>query len=448
MQRLRLIAIGAMAGAALVLLAHTPGLAPLVAGAQASSSADAAETYRQLELFGQVYDIVRRDYVDKPDGAKLIESAVNGMVSGLDPHSNYMNAKSLQDMQTETSGQFGGLGMQVTMKDGLVKVVAPLDDTPAAKADIRSGDVITKVDGQPVAGLGLEQVVTKLRGPPGSSVAVEITRQNEAQPLEKTLTREIIKARSVHERVEGDDVGYIQLTEFNGLAGDELKDAIKHIAASVPADRLRGYILDMRNNPGGLLNQAVAVSDVFLRNGEEIVSTRGRDPQDDERFDAKSGDLTDGKPLIVLINGGTASAAEIVSGALQDHRRATIVGTQSFGKGSVQTIIPLGQTNGALRLTTARYYTPSGRSIQAEGITPDIKVSEQVPQDLQSQDLAMSESALRGHLKASGPEEKGSQTYVPADPKDDKALQTALALLRGSQTNPAFPPVAKQVVAK
>jgi carboxyl-terminal processing protease len=448
MQRLKLFTIGAIAGAALVLLANAPGLAPLITGAEASSSTEAAETYRQLELFGKVYDIVRQEYVDKPDDTKLIESAVNGMVSGLDPHSNYMDASNFRDMQTETSGQFGGLGMQVTMKDGQVKVVSPLDGTPAAKADIRAGDVITKVDGQPIAGLGLEQVVTKLRGPPGSSVAVEITRQNESQPLQKKLTREIIKAHSVHERVEGDDVGYIQLTEFNSLAGDELKEAINHISASVPADRLKGYILDMRNNPGGLLNQADAVSEVFLGKGEEIVSTRGRNPEEDERYNAKSGDLIHGKPLIVLINGGTASAAEIVSGALQDHRRATIVGTQSFGKGSVQTIIPLGQDGGALRLTTARYYTPSGRSIQAEGITPDIKVSQSVPQDLQSQNAAISEAALRGHLKASGAEEKGSQTYVPADAKDDKALQLALALLRGSETNPAFPPTPQQADAK
>ena len=446
MQKLKLIAIGAVTGAALV-LALSPRLAPLILPADASSSTQAAETYRQLELFGKVYDIVRRDYVDKPDDTKLVNSAVNGMVSGLDPHSQYMDASGFRDMQTETSGQFGGLGMQVTMKDGAVQVVAPIDDTPASKADIRAGDVITKVDGKSVAGLGLEQVVTQLRGPVGSSVAIEITRQDEAKPLDKTLTREIIKAHSVHARVEGDDVGYIQLTEFNNLAGDELKEAIKHISSTVPADRLKGYILDMRNNPGGLLNQAVAVSDAFLKGGEEIVSTRGRDADNDERYDAKTGDLTHGKPLIVLINGGTASAAEIVSGALQDHKRATIVGTQSFGKGSVQTIIPMGLSNGALRLTTARYYTPSGRSIQAEGITPDVKVSQQVPEDLQAQSMAISEASLRGHLKATGEEEKGSQTYVPPDAKDDKALQTALALLRGSETNPAFPPNSKEVVA-
>jgi carboxyl-terminal processing protease len=448
MQRLKPIVIGAIAGAALALLANAPGLAPLISGAKASSSAGSAETYRQLELFGKVYDIVRRDYVDKPDDAKLIESAISGMVSGLDPHSNYMDANSFRDMQAETSGQFGGLGMEVTMKDGLVKVVSLIDGTPAAKADIRAGDVISKVDGRSIAGLGLQDVVSRLRGAVGSSVTVEVTRQNETQPLDKTLTREIIKVRPVHERVEGGDVGYIRLTEFNNLAGDELKEAIKHISSSVPADRLKGYILDLRNNPGGLLDQAVAVSDVFLGKSKEIVSTRGRNSEEDARYDAKSADLSKGKPLIVLINGGTASAAEIVSGALQDHRRATIVGTQSFGKGSVQTIIPLGHGNGALRLTTARYYTPSGRSIQAEGITPDIKVSEQVPKDLQSQDATISEASLRGHLRASGPEEKGSQTYVPTDPKDDRALQTALALLRGSETNPAFPPGHKEVVAK
>jgi carboxyl-terminal processing protease len=449
MQKLSPIAIGAVTGAALVLLVRAPVPTPLISGAQASStSAAAAETYRQLELFGKVYDTVRRTYVEQPDDKKLIESALNGMVSGLDPHSNYMDSKNFQDMQTQTSGQFGGLGMQVTMKDGLVTVVSPIDDTPATKADIRAGDAITKVDGQAVAGLGLQDVVNKLRGPVGSSVTIEVTRKGEAAPLGKTLTREIIKVRPVKERVEGDDVGYIRLAEFNNLAGDAVKKAIEHISSTVPPDRLKGYILDLRNNPGGLLNQAAEVSSEFLAKSEEIVSTRGRDPQNDERFDAKTGDLTHGKPLIVLINGGTASAAEIVSGALQDHKRATILGTQSFGKGSVQTILPMGQGNGALRLTTARYYTPSGRSIQAEGITPDIKVSEQVPEDLQSRDWTMSESSLRGHLKATGLEEKGSQTYVPPDPKDDKGLQTALALLRGSQTNPAFPPASKEAVAK
>lgn len=438
MQKLLHLSLGAIAGAALALLAIRPALLPLTSQAIASPKADPSETYRELELFGKAFDVVRRDYVEKPDDKKLIASAVNGMVSGLDPHSNYMDAKSFNDMQAETSGQFGGLGMQITMENGRVKVVSPIDDTPAAKAGILAGDIITRIDDQVIAGLPLNEVVTKLRGNPGSSVKLEIQRASLAQPIEKTLTREIIKVRSVRYRVEGGDVGYIRITEFNNLAGDELTDAIKHISAEVPADHLKGYILDLRNNPGGLLDQAVAVSDAFLKSGE-IVSIRGRNAGEDQRFHAKSDDLTNGKPLTVLINGGSASASEIVAGALQDQKRATIIGTRSFGKGSVQTILPLGPGNGALRLTTARYFTPSGRSIQAEGITPDIKVVQQVPQDLQAAaDTSFSEANLPGHLKASGAEKMGSQSYVPTDAKDDKALQTALALLRGSESNPAI----------
>ena len=383
MQKLLHLSLGAIAGAALALLATAPGLLPLMSGAIASPRADAGQTYRQLELFGKVFDMVRRDYVEKPDDKKMIASAINGMVSGLDPHSNYMDAKSFNDMQAETSGQFGGLGMQVTMENGLVKVVSPIDDTPAAKAGILAGDIITRIDDQVISGLPLNDVVTKLRGNPGSSVKLEIQRASVSQPIQKTLTREIIKVRSVRYHVEGGDVGYIRITEFNNLAGDELTDAIKHISSEVPADHLKGYILDLRNNPGGLLDQAVAVSDAFIKSGE-IVSIRGRDSGEDQRFYAKSDDLTNGKPLTVLVNGGSASASEIVAGALQDQKRATIIGTRSFGKGSVQTIIPLGPGNGALRLTTARYFTPSGRTIQAEGITPDIKVEQQVPQNLQA----------------------------------------------------------------
>ncbi len=447
MQKLFHLSLGAIAGAALALLATAPGLLPLMSGAIASPRADAGQTYRQLELFGKVFDMVRRDYVEKPDDKKMIASAINGMVSGLDPHSNYMDAKSFSDMQAETSGQFGGLGMQVTMENGLVKVVSPIDDTPAAKAGILAGDVITRIDDQVISGLPLNDVVTKLRGDPGSSVKLEIQRASLSQPIDKTLTREIIKVRSVRYRVEGGDVGYIRITEFNNLAGDELTDAIKHISSEVPADHLKGYILDLRNNPGGLLDQAVAVSDAFIKSGE-IVSIRGRDAGEDQRFYAKSDDLTNGKPLTVLVNGGSASASEIVAGALQDQKRATIIGTRSFGKGSVQTIIPLGLGNGALRLTTARYFTPSGRTIQAEGITPDIKVEQQVPQNLQAAaDESFSEANLPGHLKASGAEKMGSQSYVPTDAKDDKALQTALALLRGTEKNPAFPPPGNLIVA-
>jgi carboxyl-terminal processing protease len=447
MQKLFHLSLGAIAGAALALLAGSPGLLPLMSGAVASPRSETSQTYRQLELFGKAFDMVRRAYVERPDDKKLIASAINGMVSGLDPHSNYMDAKSFGDMQVETSGQFGGLGMQVTMENGRVKVVSPIDDTPAAKAGILAGDIITRIDGQVIAGLPLDTVVTRLRGSPGSSVKLEIQRASLPQPIEKTLTREIIKVRSVRSRVEGDDVGYIRITEFNNLAGDELKQAIKQISSQVPADHLKGYILDLRNNPGGLLDQAIAVSNAFLKSGE-IVSIRGRISSEDQRFYAKPDDLTNGKPLIVLINGGSASASEIVSGALQDQKRATIIGTRSFGKGSVQTIIPLGPGNGALRLTTARYFTPSGRSIQAEGITPDIKVEEQIPKNMQAAaDTSFSEANLPGHLKASGAEKMGSQSYVPKDPKDDKALQTALALMRGTEKNPAFPPPGNMVVA-
>ena len=432
------VLIGAAAGATLM-LALSPSIVPGIATAVAKPAASLSEDYRLLNLFGQVFDIVRADYVDKPDDSKLIASAISGMVDGLDPHSSYMDAKSFSDMQVDTNGKFGGLGMEVTMTDGLVTVVSPIDNTPAAKAGILAGDVIVQVDGQPIKGMALDLVVAKLRGAVGSTVKVQVSRKGQAAPLDFTLTREIIKIASVKDHAEGTDVGYIRITQFNDLTTEELKAALKDLAAKIPQAQLKGYILDLRNNPGGLLDQAVSVSDAFLNRGE-IVSIRGRLPDDSERFDAKAGDLINGKPLIVLVNGGTASAAEIVSGALQDHKRATILGTRSFGKGSVQTIIPLGGGNGALRLTTARYYTPSGRSIQAQGITPDIQVLEEVPKDVADRMNEISEASLRGHLKASGAEEKGSQAYVPPKPEDDKALQTALALLRGTQANPAFPP--------
>jgi carboxyl-terminal processing protease len=439
MQRVFYVIAGAVAGAVLALLAITPNLAPLVSRAIASPSTNAAETYRELELFGKVFEVVRNDYVEPPDDTKLIKSAINGMVDGLDPHSNFMDAKSYQEMQVETSGEFGGLGMQVTMENSVVKVVSPIDDTPAARGGILAGDIIAQIDGEPTKDLPLDRVVAKLRGPAGTKVTLGIERQNEPKPITVTLTREIIKARSVNSRSEGGNVGYLRITQFNNLASDELTSAIKDLSAKIPADQLKGYILDLRNNPGGLLDQAIEVSDAFLTRGE-IVSTRGRDPDESQRFVAKPGDLTNGKPLIVLINGGSASASEIVAGALQDQKRATILGTRSFGKGSVQTIIPVGQGDGGLRLTTARYFTPSGRSIQAEGITPDVEVLQDVPKDMQGQQSNISEAALPRHFQAEGQEQKGSQSYVPSKPDDDKALQTALALLRGTQTNPAFPP--------
>lgn len=447
MQRLRYVMIGGVAGAALAGLAILSPLAPLISGATASPSADQATTYRELELFGRVFDAVRRHYVEQPDPTKLIQSALNGMVDGLDPHSNYMDAQSFQDMQVETTGEFGGLGIEVTTTNNIITVVSPIDDTPAAKAGILAGDVIAQVDGKPVKGLPLESVVAKLRGPPGSKVTLKIQRANQPQLITVTLTREVIQTRPVSYRDEADNVGYMRISEFNELTTSELENAIKTISAKVPARQMKGYILDLRNNPGGLLDQAVGVASDFLSRGE-VVSTRGRDAEENERFFAKGGDLTNGKPLIVLINGGSASASEIVAGALQDQKRATILGTRSFGKGSVQAIMPLGAGNGALRLTTARYFTPSGRSIQAEGITPDIEVVQRVPKDQQASQSVVSESSLPGHFRAEGKEQSGSQSYVPDKPEDDAALQMALALLRGTKVNPAFPPKAQQASAR
>jgi carboxyl-terminal processing protease len=440
MRRTPLLLLSMMTGSILTLLVVRPTLPVLLPTAQAATAEDTTETYKQLELFGRVFEIVRDRYVERPADSKLIEAAITGMLSGLDPHSSYMDARSFRDMEVETSGEFGGLGIEVTMEDGLVKVVAPIDDTPAAKAGILSGDIITQLDGQPIKGLTINQAVDKMRGPVNSKIRLQITRKGTDKPIEVTLVRQTIKVRSVNHRKEGDDIGYVRITQFNAQAGDELKKAVADIRSQIPDDKLKGYILDLRNNPGGLLDQAIAVSNVFLSRGE-IVSTRSRDPEEMERFNAKpsDGDLTKGKPLIVLMNGGSASASEIVGGALQDHKRATIVGTRSFGKGSVQTIMALGDGNGALRLTTARYYTPSGRSIQAQGITPDIEVLQDVPDELKASQDRTSEASLRGHLKAQGEEQTGSQSYVPPDPKDDKALHKADDLLRGLVADPAFP---------
>jgi carboxyl-terminal processing protease len=442
MRKTSLVILGAAVGAAMALFATQPRM--IFAGA--SAKAAAADTYRQLNLFGDVFERVRADYVEKPEDGKLIETAINGMLAGLDPHSSYMDAKSFRDMQVQTRGEFGGLGIEVTMEDGLIKVVAPIDDTPAAKAGILANDVITKLDDEQVQGLTLNQAVEKMRGPVNTKIKLTIMRKGAEKPIVVTLTRDVIRVRSVRSRVEGEDVGYIRLTQFNEQTTEGLKQAISDIKAKIAEGKLKGYILDLRNNPGGLLDQAISVSDAFLQKGE-IVSTRGRNPEETQRFNARAGDLTEGKPLIVLVNGGSASASEIVAGALQDHKRATILGTQSFGKGSVQTIIPLGSGNGALRLTTARYYTPSGRSIQAKGITPDIEVLQDVPEELKAKTDTMGEASLRGHLKAAtGGEKTGSQSYVPPDPKNDKALHMADDLLRGTQVNSAFPPNPKNPI--
>ena len=441
MRKTSLLFLGALAGVLVTLMITQPRA--LLVGA--SARAAVSDTYRELNLFGDVFERVRADYVERPDDSKLVESAINGMLAGLDPHSSYMDPKSFRDMQVQTRGEFGGLGIEVTMEDGLVKVVAPIDDTPAAKAGVMANDVITHLDDEAVQGLTLNQAVDKMRGPVNTKIKLTIMRKGADKPIEVTIVRDIIRVKSVRWHPEGGDVGYIRITQFNEQTTDGLKQAINDLNAQLGADKIKGYVVDLRNNPGGLLDQAISVSDTFLEKGE-IVSTRGRNPEETQRFNARPGDMTKGKPVIVLINGGSASASEIVAGALQDHKRATLIGTRSFGKGSVQTIIPLGAGNGALRLTTARYYTPSGRSIQAKGISPDIEVLQDVPDNLKAQTDSKGEASLRGHLKAEGAEETGSQSYVPPNESDDKAIKMALDLLRGTASNAAFPPNPKAAV--
>jgi carboxyl-terminal processing protease len=439
MRKTYLVLLGAVAGAAITMYATQPRS---VLGS--SAKAAPSDTYRQLNLFGDVFERVRADYVERPDDAKLVEYAINGMLNGLDPHSSYMDPKSFKDMQIQTRGEFGGLGIEVTMEDGLVKVVAPIDDTPAAKAGVMANDIITHLDDDQVQGLTLNQAVEKMRGPVNTKIRLKIMRKGADKPVEVTIVRDIIRVRSVRQRIEGEDIGFIRISQFNEQTNENLKRAIAELSNQIPADKLKGYVLDLRNNPGGLLDQAISVSDAFLEKGE-IVSTRGRNAEETQRFNARPGDISRGKPIIVMINGGSASASEIVAGALQDHKRATVIGTRSFGKGSVQTIIPLGSGNGALRLTTARYFTPGGRSIQAKGIVPDIEVLQEVPEELKARTETKGEASLRGHLKAEGQEETGSQSYIPPDPKNDKALSLALDLLRGIKINSAFPPNPKVV---
>src|SRR5476651_1985310 len=431
MRKTSLILLGAAAGAAMTLLVVQPRSIMLGATAKAA----VADTYRQLNLFGDVFERVRADYVEKPDDSKLVESAINGMLTGLDPHSSYMDAKSFRDMQVQTRGEFGGLGIEVTMEDGLIKVVSPIDDTPASKAGIMANDIITNLDDEAVQGLTLNQAVEKMRGPVNTKIRLKIIRKGQDNPIDVTLVRDNIRVRSVRARVEGDDIAYIRITTFNEQTTEGLKREMASLTTQI-GDKLKGYIIDLRNNPGGLLEEAVSVSDAFLDRGE-IVSTRGRNAEETQRRTAKAGDLAKGKPVIVLINGGSASASEIVAGALQDHRRVTVVGTRSFGKGSVQTIIPLGSGNGALRLTTARYFTPSGKSIQAKGIVPDIEVLQDVPDQLKERTDTKGEASLRGHLKNDGDEKTGSQSYVPPDVKDDKALRMADDLLHGIKSTAA-----------
>jgi carboxyl-terminal processing protease len=443
MRKNALFFLGTVTGVCLTLLVSGPQGARWVAAARAAASS--SDTYAQLNLLGDVFERIRADYVERPDDSVLVEGAISGMVTALDPHSRYMNDKAWREMQETTSGEFGGLGIEVTMEDGLVKVVSPMDDTPAAKAGIMSGDLITHINGEPVQGLTLEQAVNKMKGPINTKTVLRITRKDTEPPIEVTVTREIIKVKPVRFNVEGGDIGYIRISTFNEQTTDGLKKAIADISKQVPQDKLDGYVVDLRNNPGGLLDQAVSVSGALMARGE-VVSTRGRNPEETQRFSAKGGDLIKGKPLVVLINGGSASASEIVAGALHDHKRATLIGTRSFGKGSVQTIIPLGAGNGALALTTARYYTPSGRSIQAKGIAPDIEVLQDVPDELKGRSDTKGEASMRGHLSADGAEQTGSQSYVPPEEKNDKALAAAFNLLRGVTVNADVKSAAKSAV--
>src|ERR671921_21886 len=435
MRKLSILLLGAVVGAGSATLVSQTNLL-----SSTSAIAASAETYRQLSLFGDVFEKVRTDYVERPEEAKLIESAINGMLTSLDPHSSFMDAKSFRDMQVQTRGEFGGLGIEVTMEEGLVKVVTPIDETPAARAGIMANDIITHIEDEQVQGLTLNQAVEKMRGPVNTTVRLKIQRKERKEPLEVKLTRETIRIRPVRARVEG-DISYLRVTQFNEQTFENLRASIDKYTAEIGPDKLKGFVVDLRNNPGGLLDQAIMVSDAFLDRGE-IVSTRGRNAEETQRFNAKPGDLTKGKPIVVLINGGSASASEIVAGALQDHKRATVLGTRSFGKGSVQTIIPLGG-NGAVRLTTARYFTPAGRSIQAKGIDPDQIILQEVPEELKGKDETKGEAGLRGHLKNSDKEEKGgSSAYVPPDPAKDKQLITAFEYLRGMRKGAAVIPPA------
>lgn len=425
---------GTLAGAILT----SQFAAPLIA----QETAKAKTTYEHLDLFGDIFERIRSAYVEEVDEAELIENAVSGMLNSLDPHSSYMPPRVFDEMQVQTKGEFGGLGIEVTQENGFVKVVSPIDDTPASAAGIESGDFITKVDGESILGLTLDESVEKLRGPVGSEIIITIARDGEEEPFDVTLIRDTIKFRAVRSRSEGSSV-VLRISSFNDQTYPNLEEELKkQVTEAGGIDNVTGFVIDLRNNPGGLLNQAILVSDAFLDKGE-IVSTRGRNSRDSERYNATPGDLTEGKPLVVLVNNGSASASEIVAGALQDHHRAIVVGTRSFGKGSVQTIMPL-QGDGAIRLTTARYYTPSGRSIQALGVQPDILV-EQRPAEEQTEEEAAAtsqrrEADLRGSLsnnslsddeKALLEEERKVQEEAAKLRDEDYQLSYALDVLKG-----------------
>jgi carboxyl-terminal processing protease len=430
--------------AAYLSVGFVAGLAVL-STAQGAGAPNLSAAYRQLDLFGNAFERVRENYVREVEDAELVEAAINGMASALDPHSRYLSSDEYNDSQQQTRAEYGGLGLEVAGENNLIKIVSPIDDTPAERAGLISGDFITAIDGISVDGMPFNDAVEKMRGPENSQVTLTVIRNGEQRPFDITLTRRVIRTSAVRASRKG-DIGYLRISTFmNVRTADDVRNAVRNLQQEIGAQNVKGYVIDLRNDPGGLLDQAIAVSDHFLPAGE-VVSIRGRRAQDTQRYAAKEGDITAGKPIVVLINEGSASASEIVAGALQDHRRATVIGLTSFGKGSVQTVIPLaGGRDGALWLTTARYYTPSGRSIQATGIAPDIAVSNLSPREeaLRMQTPRRSEARLAGHLE-------GGEEAVPADPMpvirpedgvshDDFQLQYALDRLNGNVVSPPTP---------
>ncbi len=393
---------------------------------------DGGGAYQNLELFGDIFERVRASYVEEVEEEKLVENAINGMLASLDPHSSYLPPKGYEDMRAQTEGEFGGLGIEVTLENGVVKVVAPIDETPAARAGIEANDFITHLDGEAVMGLTLSEAVDRMRGKVGTSITLTIAREGRDEPFDVVITRDKITINPVRGRAE-DDVAYLRVTTFNQQTTDNLTKTLAEIRNEIGDERLQGYILDLRNNPGGMLTQAISVTDAFLDQGE-IVSTRGRNPRDAERYNAETGDVTDGKPVVVLVNGGSASASEIVAGALQDHRRAIVVGTKTFGKGTVQTIMPL-SNRGAIRLTTSRYYTPSGRSIQALGIDPDIVVEQLKVEQDEARAEGRNEASLRNRLENTDDPAASEEAARAEDAaklrETDYQLAYALDLLRG-----------------
>ena len=438
MNRFILVALAGVISGALITTQFTE---PLIA----QETKRVKSTYENLDLFGDIFERIRSSYVEEIDEEKLIESAISGMLSSLDPHSSYMAPEDFSTMQVQTRGEFGGLGIEVTQENGFIKVVSPIDDTPAANAGIEAGDFITKVDGESTLGKTLDEAVDKMRGPVGSEIIITVVREGVDEPFDVSIIRDTIEIKAVKARTEGKTI-VLRVSSFTSKTYPNLKDSLeKEIKAAGGLENVNGVVVDLRNNPGGLLNQAIRVSDAFLESGE-IVSTRGRAAGDAERYNATPGDLTNGKPVIVLINGGSASASEIVAGALQDHHRAIIVGTKSFGKGSVQTIIPLSSDGAAMRLTTARYYTPSGRSIQSLGVSPDILVKQRVrsEEDLEKgQNFQRFEADLENSLSNDSltedernflENERKQQEETAKMRNDDYQLSYALDVLKGLAT--------------